>query len=75
MIGHQRPGINDRFRAAGKLSRTINKILAVGNIIGNPALFDTSHNHMMQRAGSIQPSTTRYLRLLTQPDQFSLPNP
>ena len=47
VIGHQCPGINDSFGAAGKLSQTINKIFAARNIIDDPALLDTSHNNMM----------------------------
>jgi hypothetical protein len=48
MIGHQRPGIHGSFRSGSQLSQTLHKIFAVGNIVDNPAFFDSSHNYMIQ---------------------------
>jgi hypothetical protein len=60
MIGHQRPGIDAGVCTGSKLSQTLDKIFAVGNIIDNSAPFDSSHHHMMQGSRRIQSGSTRH---------------
>jgi len=57
-----------------KLSPTLDKIFAVGNIVENPSFFDSSHNHMVQGLRGIQSSATRgilSLRLLCFPCSYN----
>jgi hypothetical protein len=47
MVGHQGPGIDAGLCIGSKLSEAFCKIFSIGNIVYNPAPFDSSHNHMM----------------------------
>jgi hypothetical protein len=59
MIGHQRPCINGGFGIACKRTQPLDKIFALGNIVDDPALFNSSAYHMMQGAWGIQSGLTR----------------
>jgi hypothetical protein len=43
------------------------KFFSVGNIVDNPAPFDSTHIYMMQSASGIKPSSTRHPISFTQP--------
>jgi hypothetical protein len=63
MIGHQRPGIDAGFGINGQFSQTLDKVFAIGDIVDNPALFDSSHNDVMQGTRGIQAGATRHCSL------------
>jgi len=60
MIGHQRPGVNCRFRTDRKFSHARDKVFTICNIINYPAFVDPSQYYVMQGSRRIQSRSSRH---------------